>query len=151
MAAYISFQIGYLMGGFKAGAYSSSNLEQPLEENSKEESTLKTQSVPSGDVEAPALKKATFTSYCLRGTMANGEKVHQGAIACSRDIPLGTKIYTSGEIFTCEDRLAKRFDHRFDIWMEDCSKSLDFGKRTLEYKIIKQKIFDLPDLANQKK
>lgn len=40
------------------------------------------------------------------GIMANGEKVHYGAIACSSEIPFGSKITMdkSGREFICKDR-----------------------------------------------
>lgn len=37
------------------------------------------------------------------------------AVACPRSIPLGTYVTIRGQFYVCEDRLAKKFDHRFDI------------------------------------
>ncbi|HEY1798743.1 MAG TPA: hypothetical protein VGG57_21710 [Stellaceae bacterium] len=37
------------------------------------------------------------------------------AVACPRRIPLGTFVTIRGQFYVCEDRLAKKFDHRFDI------------------------------------
>lgn len=37
------------------------------------------------------------------------------AVACPRHIPLGTYVTIRGQFYVCEDRLAKKFDRRFDI------------------------------------
>ena len=37
------------------------------------------------------------------------------AVACPRRISLGTYLEIRGTIYVCEDRLAKKFDSRFDI------------------------------------
>ena len=37
------------------------------------------------------------------------------AVACPRRINLGTFLAIRGDIYVCEDRLAKKFDSRFDI------------------------------------
>jgi hypothetical protein len=37
------------------------------------------------------------------------------AVACPRHISLGTYLAIRGVIYVCEDRLAKKFDRRFDI------------------------------------
>jgi hypothetical protein len=42
------------------------------------------------------------------------------AVACPRHISLGTFLAIRGAIYVCEDRLAKKFDSRFDI---SCDKN----------------------------
>ena len=44
------------------------------------------------------------------------------AVACPRRISLGTFLVIRGEIYVCEDRLAKKYDSRFDI---SCDKDTD--------------------------
>jgi hypothetical protein len=44
------------------------------------------------------------------------------AVACPRRISLGTFLVIRGEIYICEDRLAKKYDSRFDI---SCDKDTD--------------------------
>jgi hypothetical protein len=44
------------------------------------------------------------------------------AVACPRRISLGTFLVIHGEIYVCEDRLAKKFESRFDI---SCDKDTD--------------------------
>jgi hypothetical protein len=43
------------------------------------------------------------------------------AVACPRRISLGTIIEIRGETYVCEDRLAKKYDDRFDI---SCDKDM---------------------------
>lgn len=43
------------------------------------------------------------------------------AVACPRHIPLGTYVTIRGQFYVCEDRLAKKFDRRFDI---SCDKDM---------------------------
>ena len=44
------------------------------------------------------------------------------AVACPRRLSLGTFLAIRGEIYVCEDRLAKKYDSRFDI---SCDKDTD--------------------------
>jgi hypothetical protein len=45
------------------------------------------------------------TFYVLPGTMANGERVHHGAAACSNWMPFGTVLeFPDGFQVTCKDR-----------------------------------------------
>ena len=44
------------------------------------------------------------------------------AVACPRHIGLGTVVDIRGTTYVCEDRLAKKFDRRFDI---SCDKDTD--------------------------
>lgn len=54
--------------------------------------------------------------------MASGKPVYEGAVACPKNIPLGTKVRINGQIYTCEDRTAdwvqKRNGPTFDIFVE---------------------------------
>ena len=75
---------------------------------------------------------ATITSYSLKGTMANGEPVHEGAIACPRRIALGTTVEVEGMgEYVCKDRLSEKYDDRFDIWVPEYEQAILFGKRKL--------------------
>ncbi len=76
-------------------------------------------------------------------TAANGNQVHAGMIACSRELPFGATVtmkFKSGEIFTgvCGDRMAKKFDHatnlslpmpHLDIWMTSRAEAKNFGRK----------------------
>lgn len=53
------------------------------------------------------------------------------AIACPRAIPLGTTVGVNGKQYTCLDRLAQKYDHRFDIsFDQDLKAAINFGKQT---------------------
>lgn len=64
-------------------------------------------------------------------TMASGKKVYKGAIACPSRFPYGTKVEYEGRVYTCEDRMAKRYrdGNYFDIWMPTREEALEFGRR----------------------
>lgn len=89
-----------------------------------------------GEFPAPSnTVTATVTAYCLQGTMADGNWVHAGAIACPRQYELGTFAEINGIVYMCTDRTAAHFDGRFDIWMESCDAAIQFGKQTLPVNI----------------
>ena len=85
------------------------------------------------------LTNAIITAYCActiccgpkaTGKAANGKPPIQGiSIAASRNIPLGTHVKI-GELtndFIVCDRLAKRYDSRFDIYFNRHSDAKKFG------------------------
>ncbi len=45
--------------------------------------------------------------------MASGKRIYLGAIACPRRFPFGTKVKIKGKMYTCEDRMALRYDNSF--------------------------------------
>lgn len=90
----------------------------------------------------PQASTATVTAYSELDSchypgcpMASGKKAYIGAVACPRHIKLGTTVIISGLPFTCEDRTAKRYDGRYDIFMgygkQAHTNAIIFGKRTL--------------------
>lgn len=92
------------------------------------------------------LAQATITAYCScfhccplssHGLTAAGIKPQQGiTIAASRKIPLGSKVIVNNHTYTVQDRLAKRFDNRFDIYFNSHKDALQFGKKQLTVTII---------------
>lgn len=73
------------------------------------------------------------SAYCLSGNMANGERVHDGAVA-STVLPRGTswKIIEgklAGKVLTVKDTGGPRAT--FDVWMASCPAAIDFGRPTL--------------------
>lgn len=66
-------------------------------------------------------------------TMANGEKVHVGAVA-SYDLPLGTKVRINGNIYTVKDRCG--IPNTIDIYMNSKQECLRFGKKYMEVEIL---------------
>jgi len=72
--------------------------------------------------------------------MASGRSAYVGAVACPRKLPLGSKVKIAGKLLTCEDRTAKRFDGRFDIFQgygpDAQKKAIRWGKQNLEVQIL---------------
>jgi len=90
---------------------------------------------------------AEFTSYSAGdgftpGTvMASGRTVYVGAIACPSRYAFGTVVEVRGVgMFTCEDRMAKRFRDGsfFDIYADSVDTARQFGRLALEYRIIEK-------------
>lgn len=84
-----------------------------------------------------------ITSYCLSGIMANGQEVHNGAIACPAYMPLGTKVKIEwpgfiNDQFICEDRMGLKYRNGkyIDVWVSDCDIAINFGRRNLLVEII---------------
>jgi 3D (Asp-Asp-Asp) domain-containing protein len=68
--------------------------------------------------------------------MASTKPAYVGAIACPRSIPLFTQVIIDNITYTCEDRTAKKYDGRFDIFMgygkEAHQQAVNFGLKNLE-------------------
>lgn len=79
-------------------------------------------------------KRVNSTAYCLRGRMANGEQVHDGAVAMN-GVPFGTRFKVvsgplAGRIFTVKDRIGH--GSMFDVWMGSCADALSYGRRSIQ-------------------
>jgi len=72
--------------------------------------------------------------------MASGKRAYIGAVACPRHIELATRVMIDGKTYTCEDRTAKRYDGRYDIFMgygrESYDKAINYGIKTTNVYII---------------
>lgn len=70
--------------------------------------------------------------------MANGQKVHSGAIAADpRVLPLGTKVHIQGMgSFVVKDTGGAVKGKRIDIWMPSRTQALKFGRRPVQLKIL---------------
>lgn len=69
--------------------------------------------------------------------MASGKMVYIGAVACSRDIPLGTKLEIRGRgIYVCEDRMNARYTNNIDIFMLTKQEAKQFGRKTMDYRVL---------------
>ena len=67
--------------------------------------------------------------------MANQATVHDGAIACPRNIALGTLVEINGSFYNCEDRMNARYKNNFDIFMWDKQEAIKFGRQVAVVKI----------------
>lgn len=50
---------------------------------------------------------------------ASGVKPYVGSVACARGLKFGSIVVIDGLVYSCQDRLHPRFDHRIDIWAGD--------------------------------
>ncbi len=69
--------------------------------------------------------------------MASGRRVYVGACAGPRWVPLGTRVRIAGRVYVVEDRTARRFDGRYDLFMWSRKACLKWGKRKMEVTILK--------------
>ena len=75
----------------------------------------------------------TDSTPCIAASGANicGRR---DAVACPRHISLGTVVEIRGTTYVCEDRLAKKYDSRFDI---SCDKDKECPYQVAGWTIIK--------------
>ena len=88
----------------------------------------------------PTTIVAICTAFCpckiccgplAKGITASGKFPAQGrTIAVPRNIPLGTKIEIAGKLYIAEDRTARKYDGRFDIYFDSHEMARKFGIRT---------------------
>jgi len=85
---------------------------------------------------------ATVTAYCAcqkccpqwaGGLTASGKLPREGiTVAAPRSLKFGTKVQIKGVgERVVQDRLARRYDNRFDVYFDDHQAALRFGKRRL--------------------
>ncbi len=67
---------------------------------------------------------------------ASGRRVFDGLVACPRAISFGTNVRIGDRTYQCYDRLHRKYDDRFDIWMSTKNAALVFGKRQLRVEVI---------------
>lgn len=84
----------------------------------------------------------TVTAYCSTGhTCANGHYPSQQkhTIAARREWPLGTRVRIEGlpGTYVVEDRLAKRYDDRIDIFLDSKHDCLKWGKQQRKVTIVR--------------
>lgn len=93
-------------------------------------------------------KTYTVTAYCgcskCCGKWSDAHKTADGhtpvegvTCAASRSIPFGTKLLIDGHVYTVQDRLAAKYDSRIDIYFENHSNALRWGKKKLTVEIVK--------------
>lgn len=85
------------------------------------------------------ITNAVLTAYCAcaiccgttnakKGITASGTRPVQGVtIAASRKIPLGSKVTINGQTFIVQDRLARKYDTRFDVYFTKHDDAKQFG------------------------
>lgn len=117
--------------------YKTNSLEKELMEKELEEK--KTQETSNKEQNRKQVISCHVTAYTVgdaytpSDTMANGERVHVGAVA-SYDLPLGTKVRINGNIYTVKDRCG--IPNTIDIYMNSKQECLRFGKKYMEVEIL---------------
>ena len=92
------------------------------------------------------LQNMITTAYCIcticcgphaTGLTASGKRPQQGiTVAAPRSIPLGTTIYISNRPFIVQDRLARRYDNRIDVFFNKHADAKAFGKQNLHVSLV---------------
>ena len=89
----------------------------------------------------------TVTAYCpckvccgqwSGGPTASGKMPVAGVtVAGPRSIPFGTKVWIEGVgERVVQDRLARKYNGRFDVFFASHAEALRFGRRTLKVRIL---------------
>lgn len=83
---------------------------------------------------------AESTSYCLRGTMADGTYTRRRSIAMN-SLPLGTRIRLVGRpfhnglrIFVVRDRIG--WGTELDFWSPSCASARIWGRRSVHFRVL---------------
>lgn len=103
--------------------------------------TTTTAAPPPAPAQGGQQRTLESTNYCLSGTMANGERVHDGAVAFnssewSRYKGTTWRIISSGD--PQQRHVGRTFtvkDHgpgaHFDIWTPSCGAATNYGRQTV--------------------
>ena len=78
------------------------------------------------------LSFAVITAYISTGNPnAAGHQPKAGqSIAAPRSIPLGSKVIINNHTYIVDDRTARKYDGRFDIFMDSQKAAIAWGKKT---------------------
>jgi 3D (Asp-Asp-Asp) domain-containing protein len=69
---------------------------------------------------------------------ASGRIAQDGlTIACPRRYALGTRVVINNHTYRCDDRLSKKFDHRWDVFDESQEDAISWGVKKLPILILK--------------
>lgn len=138
------YVLGVLGGvGWSVVAYEGKNLVAGLLEGNTViiENVYAKESPKEIETVEPEWNISKFTSYSAGdgftpGTvMASGKTVYIGAVACPRDMALGTVIEVKGYgTYTCEDR-KKVGVEGFDLYAGTISEAKQFGVKNLEWRV----------------
>lgn len=119
--------------------YKTNSLEKELTEKEDELEEKKAQGISKKNQHNKQVISCHVTAYTVgdaytpSDTMANGEKVHVGAVA-SYDLPLGTQVRIDGVVYTVKDRCG--VPNTIDIYMNSKQECMRFGKKYMEVEIL---------------
>lgn len=117
---------------FKLGSYRDCS-ETPVERPDKQDPNLVRDNHGTGGQEVTYGKfSATVSAYtCEKGQRcidaSGGHPVPGKTLACPRRFHLGTRFFISDAIYRCTDRLAPRFDSRFDLFVSTTREAMIHG------------------------
>lgn len=81
-------------------------------------------------------QQMTLTAFCDSGYMADGDYVHNGAIAAGWNVPFGSLVEIDGlGVFVVEDRGSAIVPGRIDVWMPSCGSADYFGRQVRAVRI----------------
>ncbi len=58
---------------------------------------------------------------------ASGDTVRDGIVACPYRFPFGTPVVIDQKEYECQDRMNRRYEERFDIWMPTKGDAIAYG------------------------
>ena len=72
------------------------------------------------------------------GITASGVKAVEGVTVAADDIPLGTRVLIDGHEYIVQDRFGGDYRNRIDIYHEDVSRAIEFGRRQKKIRILEE-------------
>ena len=72
------------------------------------------------------------------GITASGVKAVEGITVAADDIPLGTKVIIDGNEYIVQDRFGGGYRNRIDIYHEDVSRAMEFGRKQKKIRILEE-------------
>lgn len=94
----------------------------------------------------PTLQQGEFTAYTAStnetdstpNINASGTTPKDGSIACPVKYAFGVRIKVEGKIYTCDDRMNKRYQNKnnFDLFIPEKSKALKYGRKMLTFEVL---------------
>lgn len=68
---------------------------------------------------------------------ASGNYVQEGlTIAGPSELPFGSTVIIDGDLYEIQDRTAKKYNGRFDIYFNTHQEALNFGKQRKEVRLV---------------
>lgn len=77
------------------------------------------------------------------GITASGTKVTQGRTIAADDLPFGTQLVIDGHTYTVEDCFGAGHKNRIDIYMDDRTDAINFGRQVKVAQVIPKEDYKL--------
>ncbi len=84
------------------------------------------------------LTNAIVTAYVATGNPCADGQMPQVGITCAvpRSLPLGWRVIIEGHEYIGQDRTAKKFDGRFDLFFASRAEAIKFGRQKKNVTVI---------------